>query len=132
MKFLVAIGSFFFTFSSSGQELQDCRLLQASVESSHFKNRFYLCQDSRSIYLLDTLKSFAICNFRNVSNNEVRYVHSLEDFDRKNVIEIYRIDERKDLVTIYFHRPSTGAVLILKLKPRKKKVEVVGYESGAF
>jgi len=130
---LVIIAIILLATPGKGQNLLDCRFIQASVESLQFKNRFYICNDnSKKIYIIDTTKSFDSCNNDQVCNSEIFYGYNFESIEKKQIVEIYRVDKRKNMITIYFHRPLTGASLILKLKSKKNKIRIVGFEMGAF
>ncbi|TMI63525.1 MAG: hypothetical protein E6H07_12140 [Bacteroidetes bacterium] len=116
-----------------GQETNlDCGLLQAAVKTNIFQDRFNICKDTEDVFILDTTRSFATCLLEDICNNHLFVYYDKLDNTKKDRIEIYRIDRKKDLFTLFFHRLSTGAVLILKLKYVRKKAKLIDYKVGAF
>jgi len=110
----------------------DCGLLQAAIKTDAFQERFSVCKGDEEVHIIDTSKSFANCTLEDVCKKSLFVDSGLSNIGKKDVIEIYKIDRKKNIFTLYFHRLATGATLILKLKYEKEKAKLIGYKVGAF
>ena len=91
-----------------------------------------MCKGNEDIYIVDTSKSFSSCTLKDVCQRKLSVLHELNETEQKSVIEIYRIDRRKNIFTLYFHRPFSGVALRLKLSYEKGKVKLLEHKPGAF
>src|SRR5688572_14722096 len=120
MRWLLIIVSIFLLHSAKGQQKNlDCILLQKAIETDVFQKRFYICENTEDVYIIDTGKYFGSCNLKIVCERKLSVRYNCIGIDSKNIIEVYRVGTKKNIFTLYFHRPLTGAALILKLKKRK-------------
>ncbi|MEI9908686.1 MAG: hypothetical protein WDO71_02865 [Bacteroidota bacterium] len=132
MKIFITIFITLLMVSAKGQKSLDCLLLQAAIETEQFTSTFYACKDSLEIHIVDTVKYFENCILKDVCGKRVVFTHEPMDVNTKRMIEVYRISKRGNVFSLYFHRPFTGAVLILKLKYKNGKTKLIAFETGAF
>lgn len=132
MKIFITIFVILLMSSAKSQKGLDCMLLQVAIETEQFTSTFYACKDSLEIHIVDTVKYFENCILKDVCGKRVVFTHEPMDVNTKRMIEIYRISRKKNIFSLYFHRPFSGAVLILKLKYKNGKTKLIGFETGAF
>ncbi|HEX4876722.1 MAG TPA: hypothetical protein VFV31_08630 [Chitinophagaceae bacterium] len=119
--------------AAKGQEKKlDCMLLQGAVQTEAFEKTFYLCKSNQDINIVDTSKFFESCTLKAVCQRKLYILHELNAVEQKSAIEIFRIDRKKNVFTLYFHRPLSGAALTLKLRYKKGKAKLLQHKSGAF
>lgn len=133
MKFYFLLLLSCFVCSSQGQEKKlDCMLLQKAIQTEPFKKAFNLCNGNDDIYIVDTSKSFSNCTLNYLCYRKLFISNELIEAVSKEIINIYRIDRKRNIFTIYFHRPFNGIALTLKLKYAKGKAKLLECKSGAF
>ena len=133
MKYLFLVFCSCLFCSVNGQKTSlNCGLLQAAIETNVFQQRFNVCKSNEEIHVVDKSKSFANCILEDVCKKRLSVHSDSSGIEEGDIIEIYRIDMKKNVFTLYFHRPATGATLILRIKYKKRKTKLLGYEVGAF
>jgi len=133
MKYLLLVLCSCLFCSAKGQQVRlSCGLLQAAIKTDIFQKRFNICKSDEDMHAVDTSKSFAGCTLKDVCKKRISVHSDTTGIGEKDVIEIYRIDRKKNVFTLYFHRLATGATLILTLKYEKEKAKLLKYKVGAF
>lgn len=132
MKWLLIVLFVLSQVSSKAQAKVECEVLDKAISTDIFKTRFYICEQEDNIRVVDTSNFVGDCAFSEICNKKISLGNEAGGSKSKNLIELYKISKSKNVYTLYFHRPFTGAVLIMKMKYKKKRVILMKYEVGAF
>lgn len=115
-----------------GQKIiTNCFVLQKSIELEIFVNRFHLCNED-NMYIVDTNHLFQNCLVQRSCGKNIEIRFDTVGFKDRRTIEVYNFERKGREVKIFFHRPFTGATLILTFKRKQSKFLLKRFEIGAF
>ena len=126
---------------TNGQQnkMNDCLFLKKSVETEAFKEQFYINLDiDDTIIIVDTTNFFYCISSEFEINGRKVQINNILDRSKKH-IQINKIKQNQDKITIYFYQPinlnsleMNGPTFWIEMKYNKNEIQIIDYGKGAI